>query len=61
MYYPVQMGSKTTIGAGCMIGSDVVLGDKVSVKRSVIGPGCTVGAGAKVLQLVGLAILDCFI
>lgn len=31
-----------------MVGADGVLGDKVSVKRSVIGAGCTIGAGAKV-------------
>lgn len=36
------------MGAGSMVGADGVLGDKVSVKRSVIGAGCTIGAGAKV-------------
>ncbi|KFM29331.1 putative translation initiation factor eIF-2B subunit gamma [Auxenochlorella protothecoides] len=51
----VQMGSKAAVGAGCMIGEDVVLGDKSTVKRSVIGPNCRIGAGAKIINSVLMA------
>ncbi|KAK2075787.1 hypothetical protein QBZ16_001528 [Prototheca wickerhamii] len=47
-----QLGSKATVGAGSMVGADGVLGDKVSVKRSVIGAGCTIGAGAKIINSI---------
>jgi translation initiation factor eIF-2B subunit gamma len=42
------LGAKATVGAGCMVGADSSLGDRCSVKRSVLGRGCVVGAGAKV-------------
>ncbi|GAB4821626.1 hypothetical protein N2152v2_008672 [Parachlorella kessleri] len=48
----VQTGGKTTVGAGCMIGRDTSLGDKCSVKRSVIGAGCRVGSNVKIINSV---------
>ncbi len=34
------IGSKTTIAAACIVGENCVLGDKSSIKRSILGNGC---------------------
>ena len=44
----VGMGNKCTVGAGCMVGADSSLGDRCSVKRSVLGPRCCIGSNVKV-------------
>lgn len=36
----VQLGNKITITAACILGEGCVVGDKSSVKRSVLGNGC---------------------
>lgn len=48
----VSLGAKATVGSGCMVGADTVLGDKTSVKRSVIGRGCNAGTAVKVLNSI---------
>ncbi|KAG7666567.1 hypothetical protein Ndes2526B_g04967 [Nannochloris sp. 'desiccata'] len=48
----VALGTKATIGGACMVGSESVLGDKCSVKRSVIGRGCFLGSGVKIINSV---------
>ena len=35
----VTIGAKSTIGPGCIVADGVTLGEKCSVKRSVIGRG----------------------
>lgn len=42
-----QLGAKTTVAAGCMLGRGTTLGDKCSVKRSVLGHLCKVGSGVR--------------
>ena len=48
----VQMGSKTTVASACMIGRGSSLGDKCSVKRSVLGSNCRLGANVKIINSV---------
>ena len=48
----VSIGSKSTIGPGCIVGADVTLGEKCSVKRCVIGRGASVGTGVKLINAV---------
>jgi len=48
----VTLGIKATVGGACMVGSESVLGDKCSVKRSVIGRGCSLGSGVKIINSV---------
>ena len=48
----VTLGNKATIGSGCMIGADSSIGDKCSVKRSVIGRGCSFGSNVKIINSV---------
>ncbi|WCJ20556.1 Translation initiation factor eIF-2B subunit gamma [Euphorbia peplus] len=47
-----QYGSKTTVGAHCMLGEGSQMGDKCSVKRSVIGRHCRIGSNVKVVNSV---------
>ena len=44
----MKLGAKTTVGAGCIIGPGTSIGDKGSVKRSVVGADCKIGSNAKV-------------
>lgn len=44
----VKLGAKTTVGPGCIMGADTLVGDKASVKRSVVGADCKIGSNAKV-------------
>jgi len=48
METPKRLGSKATVGAGCVIAGGADIGDKTSVKRSVIGPGVVLGNSVKV-------------
>ncbi|XP_062228883.1 uncharacterized protein LOC133926797 [Phragmites australis] len=46
------LGSKTTIGPHCMLAEGSQLGDKCSVKRSVIGRHCRIGSNVKIVNSV---------
>ncbi|KAA8549995.1 hypothetical protein F0562_001679 [Nyssa sinensis] len=46
------LGSKTTVGPQCMLGECSQMGDKCSVKRSVIGRHCRIGSNVKVVNSV---------
>ncbi|KAL5583210.1 hypothetical protein UlMin_015652 [Ulmus minor] len=47
-----ELGSKTTVGPHCMLGEGSQMGDKCSVKRSVIGCHCRIGSNVKVVNSV---------
>ncbi|XP_008451049.1 uncharacterized protein LOC103492452 isoform X1 [Cucumis melo] len=47
-----QLGSKTTVGPHCMLGEGSQMGDKCSVKRSVIGRHCRIGSNVKIANSV---------
>ncbi|KAL5707746.1 hypothetical protein ACHQM5_018609 [Ranunculus cassubicifolius] len=47
-----ELGSKTTVGPQCMLGEGSQLGDKCSVKRSVIGRHCRIGSNVKIVNSV---------
>lgn len=47
-----QLGSKTTVGSHCMLGEGSQMGDKCSVKRSVIGRHCRIGSNVKIANSV---------
>ncbi|CAM8881412.1 unnamed protein product [Rhodiola kirilowii] len=47
-----ELGSKTTVGPHCMLGEGSQLGDKCSVKRSVIGRHCRIGSNVKIVNSV---------
>lgn len=47
----VTLGSKATVASGCVLGEGCAVGDRASIKRSVLGSGCRcggVGARARV-------------
>ena len=44
------VGSKSTIGPGCVVAEQCVLGDKCSVKKSVIAAECKIGSGVKIVN-----------
>lgn len=46
------LGSKTTVGPHCMLGEGSQMGDKCSVKKSVIGRHCRIGSNVKVVNSV---------
>ena len=48
----VQIGSKTTVASACMVGRGSSLGDKCSVKRSVLGANCRLGSNVKIINSV---------
>lgn len=48
----VQLGHKAVVGGGSLVGARTRLGDRTSVKRCVLGPGCTLGAGVKLDKCV---------
>ncbi|XP_047179159.1 translation initiation factor eIF-2B subunit gamma isoform X3 [Vigna umbellata] len=57
-----ELGAKTTVGPHCMLGEGSQMGDKCSVKRSVIGRHCRIGANVKVVNSVVMnhvSIGDC--
>jgi translation initiation factor eIF-2B subunit gamma len=43
-----QLGQRATVGPACIVGERVVIGDKSSIKRSVIGPNTRLGNNVKV-------------
>jgi len=47
-----EYGAKTTIGPHCMLGEGSQLGDKCSVKRSVVGRHCRIGSNVKIVNSV---------
>nr|XP_023874790.1 translation initiation factor eIF-2B subunit gamma [Quercus suber] len=47
-----ELGLKTTVGPHCMLGEGSQMGDKCSVKRSVIGRHCRIGSNVKVANSV---------
>ncbi|ONK55435.1 uncharacterized protein A4U43_UnF3340 [Asparagus officinalis] len=47
-----ELGSKTTVGPHCMLAECSTLGDKCSVKRSVIGRHCRIGSNVKIVNSV---------
>ncbi|CAN0905195.1 Probable translation initiation factor eIF-2B subunit gamma [Linum grandiflorum] len=47
-----QLGSKTTVGPHCILGEGSEMGDKCSVKRSVIGRHCRIGSNVKIYNSV---------
>ncbi|XP_023530393.1 translation initiation factor eIF-2B subunit gamma-like isoform X2 [Cucurbita pepo subsp. pepo] len=47
-----QLGSKTTVGPHCMLGEGSQMGDKCSVKRSVIGRHCRIGSNVKIANSI---------
>jgi NDP-sugar pyrophosphorylase family protein len=47
-----ELGSKSVIGSFCAVSSDVIIGEKVLVKRSVICEGAFVGQGSKITNSV---------
>ncbi|XP_074263010.1 uncharacterized protein LOC141585849 [Silene latifolia] len=47
-----EIGSKTTVGPHCMLGEGSQMGDKCSVKRSVIGRHCRIGSNVKIVNSV---------
>mmetsp|Transcript_15489 Transcript_15489/g.33608 ORF Transcript_15489/g.33608 Transcript_15489/m.33608 type:complete len:476 (-) Transcript_15489:297-1724(-) len=46
------IGNKTTIAAACIVGENGALGDKSSIKRSVLGHGVKLGLNVKVINSV---------
>jgi len=57
----VEMGNKSSIGGGCIVGEDTCLGERSSVKRSVVGAHCSLGNNVKVVNSVimeGASIAD---
>ncbi|KAI4385402.1 hypothetical protein MLD38_003432 [Melastoma candidum] len=48
----VELGAKTTVGPHCMVGEGSQMGDKCSVKRSVIGRHCRIGFNVKIVNSV---------
>ncbi|PRW60694.1 translation initiation factor eIF-2B subunit gamma [Chlorella sorokiniana] len=48
----VALGQRAHVAAATMVGPDTVLEDRVSVKRSVVGSGCSLGTGTKVVNSV---------
>ncbi|KAL8159404.1 hypothetical protein V2J09_000941 [Rumex salicifolius] len=47
-----ELGSKTTVGPQCMLGEGSQMGDKCSVKRSVIGRHCRIGSNVKIANSI---------
>ncbi|GAB4846437.1 hypothetical protein Ancab_025442 [Ancistrocladus abbreviatus] len=47
-----ELGSKTTVGPHCMLGEGSQMGDKCSVKRSVVGRHCRIGSNVKIVNAV---------
>ncbi|XP_057872290.2 uncharacterized protein LOC131078572 [Cryptomeria japonica] len=47
-----EHGAKTTIGPHCMLGEGSQMGDKCSVKRSIVGRHCRIGSNVKIVNSV---------
>lgn len=48
----VQLGSKAIVSAGCIVGKGSILGDRCSVKRSIIGSTCKLGNSVKIVSSI---------
>ncbi|KAK6936922.1 Nucleotidyl transferase domain [Dillenia turbinata] len=48
----VEIGAKTTVGPQCMLAEGTQMGDKCSVKRSVIGRHCRISSNVKIVNSV---------
>ena len=48
----VELGAKAAVGAGCVVGWGSRLGDRVTLKRSVVGRRVRAGAGSKLVNCV---------
>lgn len=48
----VELGAKSAVGPGCIVGFGCKLGDRATLKRSVMGRRCRVGSSAKVSNCV---------
>eukprot|EP00899_Mesostigma_viride_P013124 jgi/Mesvir1/21812/Mv04200-RA.2 len=48
----VEIGTKSVVGAQCIVGRQSVLGDKCGIKRSVIGMHCRLGNNVKIVNSV---------
>lgn len=49
---PSEIGSKSTIGAGCLLMDHVRIGDKCSLKRSIVGENVRIGNNVKIINSV---------
>eukprot|EP00898_Chlorokybus_atmophyticus_P003383 jgi/Chlat1/4045/Chrsp26S04100 len=47
-----EIGTKTMVGAQCMIGAGTKFGDRCSIKRSVVGRHCRIGNNVKIVNSV---------
>ncbi|XP_024398106.1 uncharacterized protein [Physcomitrium patens] len=47
-----QLGWKSTVGPQCMLGEGSTLGERCSVKRSVVGRHCRIGSNVKIMNSV---------
>ncbi|KAG0576992.1 hypothetical protein M758_5G105800 [Ceratodon purpureus] len=47
-----QLGWKSTVGPQCMLGEGSTLGEKCSVKKSVVGRHCRIGSNVKIMNSV---------
>ncbi|XAR60283.1 Protein-synthesizing GTPase [Bertholletia excelsa] len=52
IHHSAVLGSKTTVGPQCMLGEGSEMGDKCSVKRSVLGRHCRIGSNVKIVNSV---------
>ena len=52
LHSSVSVGNKSSVAPGCVVGRGSVLGQKCSVKRTVIGAGCQVGNNVKVRRRI---------
>eukprot|EP00892_Ulva_mutabilis_P010449 jgi/Ulvmu1/7777/UM004_0006.1 len=49
MLHPtVERGNKAVVGAGCLVAQATSIGDRTSIKRSVVGASCKIGANVKI-------------
>eukprot|EP00300_Choanocystis_sp_HF-7_P011719 c17584_g1_i1.p1 GENE.c17584_g1_i1~~c17584_g1_i1.p1 ORF type:complete len:430 (-),score=102.04 c17584_g1_i1:893-2182(-) len=48
----VTLGQKAHVSADCIVGEDVKVGERTSVKRCVVGSHCTIGVGVKLTNSV---------
>uniref|UniRef100_A0A7R9SVV9 Translation initiation factor eIF2B subunit gamma n=1 Tax=Polyblepharides amylifera TaxID=1486889 RepID=A0A7R9SVV9_9CHLO len=47
-----ELGNRTTIGPGCIVGAQCVLGDRSSIRRSVLGKGVKLANNVKIINSV---------
>ena len=48
----VEIGAKSAVGSACIVGWGSKLGDKCTMKRSVMGRRCRTGSGVKIVNSV---------